>query len=289
VSRVTDSVLTRRGAATRQRLLDAAEQELVERDGGLEVASVAARADVSVGLLYRYFGSKAGLIAAVVDAFYDRLHAQVTDVDPAPSTDWATRERRRLELSVAFHYRDPLAAVILSRLSREPGVAAVEMRRIGRLVEDAARNVRSASGAARSARRRSADDGRDPLGGFRVAMAEALHRPERRARTELTDELWRFVGGGVGLAHWRRGSARAPRAQRVGPAPWTPPPSFLAGPGQPARGTSCRGALVVRGRAGGAEDRGPGHPRRSLVGESGLSCEAARARPARAGGRSAGA
>ena len=196
---VTDPVLTRRGAATRQRLLEAAEQELVERDGGLEVASVAARADVSVGLLYRYFGSKAGLVAAVVEAFYDRLQAEVTDVDPAPSTDWATRERRRMELSVAFHYREPLAAVILSKLSREPGVAAVEMRRIGRLVEEAARNVASAQ------RRGEIRGDADPrtmsailLGGFRVAMAEALIRPDRPGERELTEELWRFVMGGVG-------------------------------------------------------------------------------------------
>jgi AcrR family transcriptional regulator len=211
VSAVTDSVLTRRGAATRQRLLHAAEQELVERDGGLEVASVAARADVSVGLLYRYFGSKAGLVAAVVDAFYDRLHAQVMDVDPAPSTDWATRERRRMELSVAFHYRDPLAAVILSRLAREPGVAAVETRRIGRLVEDAARNVQSAQ------RRGEIREDADPrtmgailLGGFRVAMAEALTRAERPDPEQLTDELWRFVAGGVGLTRDAMGPRAAP-------------------------------------------------------------------------------
>ena len=202
---VTDPVLTRRGAATRQRLLQAAEQELVERDGGLEVASVAARADVSVGLLYRYFGSKAGLVAAVVEAFYDRLQEQVTDVDPAPSTDWATRERRRMELSVGFHYREPLAAVILSRLSREPGVAAVEMRRIGRLVEDAARNVASAQ--RRGEIRPDADPGTVGailLGGFRVAMAEALIRPDRPAERELTEELWRFVIGGVGVVDGRR-------------------------------------------------------------------------------------
>ncbi len=204
MGRVTDPVLTRRGAATRQRLLQAAEQELVERDGGLEVASVAARADVSVGLLYRYFGSKAGLVAAVVEAFYDRLQEQVTDVDPAPSTDWATRERRRMELSVGFHYREPLAAVILSRLSREPGVAAVEMRRIGRLVEDAARNVASAQ--RRGEIRPDADPrtvGAILLGGFRVAMAEALIRPDRPAERELTEELWRFVVGGVGVADAR--------------------------------------------------------------------------------------
>lgn len=209
---VTDPVLTRRGAATRRRLLDAAAHELVEGDGGLEVASVAARADVSVGLLYRYFGSKAGLVAAVVEEFYDRLQEQVREVDRAPSTDWATRERRRLELSVAFHYREPLAAVILSRLSREPGVAAVEMRRIGRLVEDAARSVASAQ--RRGEIPREADPrtiGAILLGGFRVAMAEALMRPDRPGEQQLTEELWRFVVGGVRFADAGAGDrARVP-------------------------------------------------------------------------------
>ncbi len=74
---MSDQTLTRRGEATRARLLEAAMAELVERDGALEVASVAARADVSVGLLYRYFGSKAGLVAAVVADFYDRLMTEI--------------------------------------------------------------------------------------------------------------------------------------------------------------------------------------------------------------------
>jgi len=135
---VTDIALTRRGEATRGRLLEAAAAELVERDGQLEVASVAARADVSVGLLYRYFGSKAGLVAAVVEDFYDRLFAETSRArDLADGDDFASRERKRLELSVAFHYRDPLAPVILSRLSREPEVAAAEVARLARAAEAA--------------------------------------------------------------------------------------------------------------------------------------------------------
>jgi AcrR family transcriptional regulator len=193
-----EPALTRRGAATRERLLQAAEGELVERDGALEVASVAARAEVSVGLLYRYFGSKAGLVAAVVEDFYDRLHAEAADTDPAPGADWASRERKRLELSVAFHYREPLAAVVLSRIAREPEVAAVEVRRIGRLVEDAARNVQAGQ------RRGELPDDLDArtvgallIGGFRVAMGEALARPQRPDPDRLTDELWHFVVNGV--------------------------------------------------------------------------------------------
>lgn len=190
--------LTRRGAATRERLLRAAEAELIERDGALEVASVAARAEVSVGLLYRYFGSKAGLVAAVVESFYDRLHAEVADTDPAPDADWASRERKRLELSVAFHYREPLAAVVLSRLSREPEVAGVEVRRIGRLVEDAAKNVEA--GQRRGELPADLDArtvGAMLIGGFRVAMGEALTRRHRPDVGVLVEELWRFVVNGV--------------------------------------------------------------------------------------------
>jgi AcrR family transcriptional regulator len=61
-----------RGQASRERILQAATDELAEV-GDLEVASVAARAGVSVGLPYRYFGSRGGLLIAVIDAFHERL------------------------------------------------------------------------------------------------------------------------------------------------------------------------------------------------------------------------
>ena len=43
--------MSSRGEATRRRLLESASEELVQREGALEVASVAQRAGVSVGLL----------------------------------------------------------------------------------------------------------------------------------------------------------------------------------------------------------------------------------------------
>lgn len=200
--------LTARGAATRERLLRAAEAELGAGDGLLEVAAVAARADVSVGLLYRYFGSKAGLVAAVVEGFYDRLHEQVADTDPAPEATWAEREHKRMELLVAFHYEEPLARVILSRLFREPDVAAVEARRISRLVDDTARNITAGQ------RLGELPADLDPrtvgsiiIGGFRVAMGEALTRSERPDAEVLVDQLWRYMRGGV-----RFGGAAAERA-----------------------------------------------------------------------------
>jgi AcrR family transcriptional regulator len=63
--------------ATRERLVRAAQEELIWSHGHLEMQAVAKRALVSVGLAYHHFGSKAGLIAAVVEAFYSRLDAEV--------------------------------------------------------------------------------------------------------------------------------------------------------------------------------------------------------------------
>jgi AcrR family transcriptional regulator len=127
--------------ASRRRLLEAAACELVERGGILEVESVAGRAGVSVGLIYRYFDSKAGLVGAVVEDFYDRYDRSVMEPNPVPGADWPKRERERTARAVAFHYQEPLAPVVLSRLHLEPGVAVIEARRLARHIEAAAHNL----------------------------------------------------------------------------------------------------------------------------------------------------
>ena len=164
----------------------------------LEVASVAARAGVSVGLIYRHFGSKAGLLAALVGDFYVRFDAEVMDVDPLPGASWAPRERRRTELAVAFHYDDPLANIILGRLARDPEVAAVEARHLRVAVARAAGNV------ARGQRDGDIPEDIDPgiaaaliLGGTRQALIEVLSRRERPRPEAVADQLWRLVVAAV--------------------------------------------------------------------------------------------
>ena len=189
---------TGRGAASRARLLSAAGEELVARDGHLEVASVAARAGTSVGLIYRYFGSRAGLVSAVVEDFYDRLDSAAMAVNPAPDADWAQRERLRTELGVGFHYDDPLAAVILTKLGREPEVAAVEARRIGRHVGLAARNIER--GQQRGEIPPDLDAGIAGalvLGGMRQVLGEVLAREEPPPRELVVEEIWRLVVSAV--------------------------------------------------------------------------------------------
>jgi len=201
-----------RGLETRRRLLEAAAADLVARGGAAEVASIAARVGASVGLIYRHFGSKAGLLAAVVEDFYDRLDALVFAPGPEPGADWPTDARRRTERDVLFHYAEPLAPVILGHLGREPAVAAVEARRLARQIAGAAASV------AWGQRRGEIPADLDPglagamvVGGFRQALGTALARPARPPEAWLVEELWRLVVAAVrcipavprGEAAWR--------------------------------------------------------------------------------------
>lgn len=185
---------------TRSRLLAAAAEVLVAGDGQFEMADVARQAGLSVGLSYHYFGSKAGLLAALVDAFYERYDQAVMQRNPLPGAGWAARERARLEATVEFHYADPMAPLILTRLSREPDVAAVEARWSGRHIDLAVHNLRLAQA------RREIPAELDPIlmaafiiGGLRQTIAAALMRPDRQPAEVLVQQIWTFIAATVRL------------------------------------------------------------------------------------------
>ena len=185
--------LTARGTVTRQRLIDAAREELIDTGGVLEVAGVVRRAEVSPGLLYRYFGSKDGLVAAVVNAFYDDYDAAVFAVVLDPDAGWSARERRRLEREIAFLCDDPLARVIVGRRLREGAAAQVDAERLAGQIRLAARNVGHGQRAG------EIDPGVDAnlvaaafLGAFRELMGEALRRDRVPSRRALLDILVRL-------------------------------------------------------------------------------------------------
>ncbi len=94
--------------ARREALLDAADRA-VERDGpGTSMAAVAAEAGISKPILYRHFGDKAGLVAALADRHTGRLMAALRD---ALSSGRDRRER------VALTVEAYLAAI-----ERSPGL-----------------------------------------------------------------------------------------------------------------------------------------------------------------------
>jgi AcrR family transcriptional regulator len=194
VSRVTTAI------GTRERLTRAAEKELIRSQGHLEMQAVAKRAQVSVGLAYHHFGSKAGLIAAVVEAFYSRLDEEVFKVSKSPCEDWADREKWRIASYIAFHYDHPFAPLVIGALSRAPEVVDVETEFTNRQLAGGALMLQAAQ------RDGVIPDHIDPhltialmIGGIRQALHGALTSKQRPDPGKLTDEIWAFMAGALRL------------------------------------------------------------------------------------------
>ena len=182
-----------KGAQTRAKLLRAAAEELVETNGHLEVAAVARRAGTSIGLTYRYFQNKGALAAAVVEDFFDRQDNVVLMAEIEADT-WRKRERRRIELMIAFHYAEPLAPVALGGLAREPEVAAVMVERQARQAAlVAALLARGQDLGEISADLDPSLVGPMVLGAIREALRVALSAGEHLTANALTDEVLSFV------------------------------------------------------------------------------------------------
>jgi AcrR family transcriptional regulator len=185
---------------TRERLVRAAQEELIRSHGHLEMQAVAKRARVSVGLAYHHFGSKAGLIAAVVEEFYSRLDAAAFNGARLPSESWADRERERIAAYIAFHYDHPFAPLVIGALSRAPEVLDVERAFTNRQLAGGARMIEAAQ------RNGFAPDHIAPdlaialmIGGIRQALIGALMSEQRPDPEKLTDEIWAFMAGALRL------------------------------------------------------------------------------------------
>jgi AcrR family transcriptional regulator len=185
-----------RAEQSRQRILRAA-TELLAETGELEVASVASRAQVSDGLPYRYFATRSGLLAAVVDDFQMRLAKAVVYRDFAGAT-WQEREHQRVAAWVRFLFNDPVAPVMLVGLGGDATVATSWQRHRSLAVEMGARNI------ARGQRDGDLPKGSDPtilaaavLGGVQAGVAAALAERPRPDQAKVAKALWHFVRGAV--------------------------------------------------------------------------------------------
>lgn len=189
---------TQKGRATRERLLACARDIAIANDGHIEIAWVAEAAGVVPSLVNRYFGSRAGLVSALLDDFFDRLRAEVLDLDLDDLGTWVQHERIRLEKGVHFHYTDPAAVVIYTRLSREPEVALTENQHIDRIVKHAAANIR------RGQKRGELPSSIDPelagaamFGAMQRVMVTALGRTPRPRPDRIVEVLWRQIAAAV--------------------------------------------------------------------------------------------
>src|SRR4029453_15582912 len=185
---------------TRERLVRAAQEELIRNHGHLEMQAVAKRARVSVGLAYHHFGSKAGLIAAAVEAFYSRLDEEVFNGACRPSESWANRERGRIPCYIAFHYDHPFAPLVIGALSRAPEVLDVERAFTIKQLAGGSRMIEAAQ------RDGLVPNHIDPhltialmIGGIRQALIDAFMSERRPDPEKLTDEIWAFMAGALRL------------------------------------------------------------------------------------------
>lgn len=193
---------------TAQRLLDAAEKELISNGGHLEMAPVAKRARASVGLAYHHFGSKTGLIAGVVDRFYEPLR-EIALGDAIPvDLEWPQREHARMKATTDYFYDHQLAPLIAGRLAREPEVLDIEKAHMDQLLALGARNI----GQGQKSGFVSPD--LDPkvtvailMGGHRLALDQALLADPRPDRSQLVEQVWRFTAQALqlGRAHGSSG------------------------------------------------------------------------------------
>jgi AcrR family transcriptional regulator len=185
---------------TRERLIHAAQEELILGHGHLEMQAVARRAQLSVGLAYHHFGSKAGLIAAVVEGFYSLLDDAAFAGANLASECWADREKKRISAYIVFHYEHPFAPLVIGALSRAPEVLDVEMAFTNRQLAGGARMLHAAQRDGVIA----ADI--DPhltialmIGGIRQALIGVLTSEHRPDPEKLTDAIWTFMAGALRL------------------------------------------------------------------------------------------
>lgn len=169
---------TAKGAETRAQLLAAAAAELAAR-GRIEIGPVAEAAGIAQSALYRYFDGRDGLVAAVVERFYDDYEAEVFARTDVPGATWIEREALRLEREVEFFYEHPLGPAVACGLLREPAAAAVDAERTRAHGLQAGRNIRAGQRAGELDRGIDAAlAGAAIMGAVRAMLAEALARED---------------------------------------------------------------------------------------------------------------
>ncbi len=138
----TDATLTATQAARRERVIRAAMSLAAE--GGYEAVQmrdVATRADVALGTIYRYFGSKDHLLAAGLVEWVRDLRRRVSQRPPQGGTT-ATRMVEILRRATRAMEREPKLseAVVTALASNDKGVAAcqVEVGQVMASIQDLA-------------------------------------------------------------------------------------------------------------------------------------------------------
>ena len=171
---------TSRGAATEQRILDAAGECFAER--GFQQArfeEIAKRAGVSRSLLYAYFDSKEDLLRSVRDYALDGWRAAVQ-----PAIDAATTSRKKLEAMVRHTLRYARTRPFLQAILTDDGrVVILGPEPTGRDAIGAWRDrlieiLREGVEAAEFRQDLDVDHTADVLRAFQLGVIDRMHRDD---------------------------------------------------------------------------------------------------------------
>jgi AcrR family transcriptional regulator len=202
-SRTTKSAASdeRRRAARRAGLVAAAFRAIARHGPGVSMEQIAAEAGITKPILYRHFGDKTGLVAAVTLRYLAELRGALAKVDPALGL--RERTQRQFELGLAYLEKRP---GLLHFIDRQLGFRASETWQ-GEHVEGLVQIVRGLV-AARGLDPRVARPWAHGIGGLimgtvlewlrerEVSRAGALPREEmaRAATALLFDGVERLIG-----------------------------------------------------------------------------------------------
>lgn len=109
----------------RDRILQAAQRCFVEHGfHAATMASIAATADVSAGLIYRYFASKNEVIVAIIERQLALLRAEIQVLDDAGDLSAALAERFGAGCTTGAGLNAALVLELSAAATRDPAIAA---------------------------------------------------------------------------------------------------------------------------------------------------------------------
>lgn len=191
---------TKKGIETRNRLLEAARSVALKFDGQIEIARIAEEAGVVASVVHRYFGSKNGLVTAIVDDYYDRLEKQILTLDLHKSRDWMESEKLRLKMGIDFMYEEPFARVIHGQFARAPEVASRERERIAAVITRTAKGIKRAQSLGTLPHHVDADlAGAAMFGALVQVISHALSRKRKPSKEAVFEVMWRQVAASVDM------------------------------------------------------------------------------------------
>lgn len=121
--------MAKRRAENWERILDAAEQAFVSGQRNVRMDQIAEDADMSVGALYKYFGSKDGILLALADR---ALHRFSTYLDEAFRPEYSPLEQviAASDVYLRFHldHRESFRFLALDGYGPDPSAGAHELR-----------------------------------------------------------------------------------------------------------------------------------------------------------------